>query len=518
MKPHWLFVDDDISFLESLHSLFSHYSAQVTSAHQPEILVCTNVTDALLVMQNQPVSLVVTDIVMPKLDGYQFLKLLQAQYPHISRAVLSGHIDANTKILFAKLGVDLVISKPTNSLEVFNVFMRLKEADKECQLAGNPVQESNDTAKGPAVKDNAHSNGVASGPQRSEVSLNQAPIGDAKSIVQKQNAEKTAPVSPQDKEKASRKPSGDKGLSGALAFISIMELVQMLALSGRNSKLQVEWSEGQGEMFIFEGMVIHATCPGLTGLEAAFKMLSLNDGKFELQAFQEPPQRSIDVSATELLMEAARLMDLTSQPQVVESMEGAISRSESENPAQAGAAPASKSKNGANTKSKSNDNQKKTWRKITSNIKAHRQVTIIEEDINFSSTIIEQFPSISNEENVIEVPSEPVNPLELAGVPREGLLELVLASPHGEVTLVHESANPELRKDLLDFFLIKKGQLDQQELLGPLILIRLTGITEECMIAFGKDASMFARFNRPEYPTDRLLELVRPNSCLPTKT
>jgi hypothetical protein len=416
------------------------------------------------------------------------------------------------------MGVHLVMTKPMNPVEAFTVFMSLKEADKECQLAGNPVQESNDTAKGPAVKDNAHSNGVATEAVISEVSLRQTPVDDGTSVAQKQNTEKTISISPQDKEKVSGKTSGDKGLSGALAFISIMELVQMLALSGRNSKLQVEWSEGQGEMFIFEGMVIHATCPGLTGLEAAFKMLSLKDGKFELQAFQEPPQRSIDVSATELLMEAARLMDLTSQPQVVESMEGAISRSESENPAQAGAAPASKSKNGANTKSKSNDNQKKAWRKITSNIKAHRQVTIIEEDINFSSTIIEQFPSVSNEENVIEVPSEPVNPLELAGVPREGLLELVLASPHGEVTLVHESANPELRKDLLDFFSIKKGQLDQQELLGPLILIRLTGITEECMIAFGNDASMFARFNRPEYPTDKLLRLVHSKSCLPTKT
>jgi CheY-like chemotaxis protein len=518
MKPRWLFVDDDISFLESLHGLFSHYSAQVTSAHQPEILVCTNVTDALMVMQNQPVSLVVTDIVMPKLDGYQFLKLLQAQYPHISRAVLSGHIDANTRTLCAKMGVHLVMTKPMNPVEAFTVFMSLKEADKECQLAGNPVQESNDTAKGPAVEDTVYSNGVATEAVISEVSLRQTPVDDGTSVAQKQNTEKTISISPQDKEKVSGKTSGDKGLSGALAFISIMELVQMLALSGRNSKLQVEWSEGQGEMFIFEGMVIHAACPGLTGLEAAFKMLSLKDGKFELQAFQEPPQRSIDVSATELLMEAARLMDLTSQPQVVESMEGAISRSESENPAQAGAAPASKSKNGANTKSKSNDNQKKAWRKITSNIKAHRQVTIIEEDINFSSTIIEQFPSASNEENVIEVPSEPVNPLELAGVPREGLLELVLASPHGEVTLVHESANPELRKDLLDFFSIKKGQLDQQELLGPLILIRLTGITEECMIAFGKDASMFARFNRPEYPTDKLLRLVHSKSCLPTKT
>jgi CheY-like chemotaxis protein len=518
MKPRWLFVDDDVSFLESLRGLFSQYSAQVTPANQPEILTCTNVTDALLVLQNQPVSLVVTDIIMPQLDGYQFLKLLQAQHPDVSKAVLSGHIDANTKILCAKLGVDLVISKPTNSLEVFNVFMRLKEADKECRRTENPVLESNDTAEGPSVKDNAHSNGVASGPQKSEVSLNQAPIGDAKSIVQKQNAEKTAPVSPQDKEKASRKPSGNKGLSGALAFISIMELVQMLALSGRNSKLQVEWAEGQGEMFIFEGMVIHAACPGLTGLDAAYKMLSLNDGSFEIQAFQEPPQRSINVSATELLMEAARLIDVASQPQVVESMEGAISRSEFGNPAQVDTDPDSKSNTGANKRTGSNDNPKKVLRQITTNIKAHRQITIIEEDIHISSSITEQFPSASNVEDVIEVPSEPVNPLELAGVPKDGLLELVVTSSSGEVTLVHESANPELIKDLLDFFSIKKGQLDQQELLGPLILIRLSGITEECVIAFSSDASMFARFNRPEYPTDKLLGLVRPKSCLPTKT
>jgi CheY-like chemotaxis protein len=520
MKRLWLFVDDDISFLESLRRLFSDYSAQVSSAKHPEILVCTNVTDALLVMQNQPVSLVVTDIVMPKLDGYQFLKLLQGHYPHVSKAVLSGHIDANTTTQCAKMGVDLVMTKPMNPVEAFTVFMSLKEADEECRRAGNPVPESKDPAEGRAVKDNVHSDGLAREPVepvRSKVSPRKAPVDDGKSIAQKQNPENTLTVSPEDSEKVAEKTSGDKGLRGVLPCISIMELVQMLALSGRNSKLQVEWSGGEGEMYIFEGMVIHAACSGLLGTEAAYKMLCVNDGKFEIQAFQEPPLRSIQVSATGLLMEAARLMDMATQPQVIEKMDVVISRSESETPAQAATAPASKSKTGVDIKTEIKDHQKNTWRKITTNIKAHRQVTIIEEDINFSSEVTEEFPSAFSEENVIEVTSEPVNPLESAGVPREGLLELVVASSSGEVTLVHESANPELRSDLLEFFCIKKGQLDQQELLGPLVLIRLSGVTEECMIAFGKDSSIFARFNRPEYPTDRLLGLVHQKSCLTTK-
>jgi hypothetical protein len=297
-----------------------------------------------------------------------------------------------------------------------------------------------------------------------------------------------------------------------------MELVQMLALSGRNSKLQVEWPEGQGEMFIFEGMVIHAACPGLTGLDAAYQLLSLQDGNFEIQAFQEPPVRSIDVSATELLMEAARLMDVASQPQAPQNTELAISHSQSAIPAQVATAPSSKSSTAANTRTGIHDNPKKVLRQITTNIKAHRQITIIEEDIHISSSVTEHFPPAINQEDVIEVPPEPMSPLELAGVPREGLLELVLTSSSGEVTLAHESANPELRKDLLDFFSIKKSQLEQQGVLGSLVLIRLSGLTEECVIAFGKDASMFARFNRPEYPTDKLLGLVRPMSCLPTKT
>jgi CheY-like chemotaxis protein len=518
MKPRWLFVDDDASFLESLRSLFGHYSAQVTSANQPEILTCTNVTDALLVLQNEPVSLVVTDIVMPQLDGYQFLKLLQAQYPHITRAVLSGQIDAQTPALCAKLGADTVMSKPMNSLDSFNVFMRLKEADQLCQRAVNPVPQSRDTAAVSTVENTAHFHQVALEPLTNEASLRQTAVDDTASTVPNQHVATTVALSPNGTEKTSRKTSGDKGLSGALAFISIMELVQMLALSGRNSKLQVEWPEGEGEMYIFEGMVIHAACPGLTGLDAAYQLLSLQDGNFEIQAFQEPPLRSIDVSATELLMEAARLMDVASQPQAPQNTELAISHSQSAIPAQVATAPSSKSSTAANTRTGINDNPKKVLRQITTNIKAHRQITIIEEDIHISSSVTEHFPPAINQEDVIEVPPEPMSPLELAGVPREGLLELVLTSSSGEVTLAHESANPELRKDLLDFFSIKKSQLEQQGVLGSLVLIRLSGLTEECVIAFGKDASMFARFNRPEYPTDKLLGLVRPMSCLPTKT
>ncbi|HET7838279.1 MAG TPA: response regulator, partial [Rectinemataceae bacterium] len=80
-----LFVDDD----ESLRSLASRLLAK--RGHR--VLVAANAGEALLIAESygQPIDLLVSDTVMPFMDGYTLAKRLETILPGIGLLFVSGH-------------------------------------------------------------------------------------------------------------------------------------------------------------------------------------------------------------------------------------------------------------------------------------------------------------------------------------------------------------------------------------------------------------------------------------------
>src|SRR5271169_2482063 len=84
---------------------------------------------ALALLEEQPVHMVLTDMVMPRMSGLEFLELVKRTYPRIEVAVMTGHGSVETAVQAMKLGAYDYIAKPFSPLDDLRHFLR-RMADK----------------------------------------------------------------------------------------------------------------------------------------------------------------------------------------------------------------------------------------------------------------------------------------------------------------------------------------------------------------------------------------------------
>jgi len=77
-----LFVDDESQILKSIIRLFMDTEYEVITAENGE--------EALNILENENVDVVVSDVKMPKMSGYELLSQVKKRFPNIVRIILSG--------------------------------------------------------------------------------------------------------------------------------------------------------------------------------------------------------------------------------------------------------------------------------------------------------------------------------------------------------------------------------------------------------------------------------------------
>ena len=104
-KATLLFVDDEKNILHSIRRAFRK---------EPyELLFALNGSIGLEVLRNKKVDLIVTDILMPVMDGMAFLERVQADYPDTIRLILTGYADRDfVQEALAKEYAREMIAKP----------------------------------------------------------------------------------------------------------------------------------------------------------------------------------------------------------------------------------------------------------------------------------------------------------------------------------------------------------------------------------------------------------------------
>jgi two-component system, cell cycle response regulator len=105
MLPTILIVDDNEDILEFLgRTLNIKYT----------ILKAKNGNEALIILNQQTVQLIVSDIMMPIMDGFELCKVIKNnfEYSHIPLILLTAKSDIQTKIDGLELGADAYIEKP----------------------------------------------------------------------------------------------------------------------------------------------------------------------------------------------------------------------------------------------------------------------------------------------------------------------------------------------------------------------------------------------------------------------
>lgn len=93
-----------------------------------EVFCATNGIDALNIVENNDIDLLVLDIMMPKLNGYEVTKKIR-ENSNIPILILSAKNLHSDKILGLDLGADDYIAKPFNPLEVI---ARIKSLLRRC--------------------------------------------------------------------------------------------------------------------------------------------------------------------------------------------------------------------------------------------------------------------------------------------------------------------------------------------------------------------------------------------------
>jgi two-component system, NtrC family, response regulator AtoC len=84
---------------------------------------------ALALLEEQPAHMILTDMVMPKMSGLEFLEQVKRILPRSEVAVMTGHSSVETAVQAMKLGAYDYIGKPFSPLEELRLFLR-RMADK----------------------------------------------------------------------------------------------------------------------------------------------------------------------------------------------------------------------------------------------------------------------------------------------------------------------------------------------------------------------------------------------------
>lgn len=96
---------------------------------------------------------------------------------------------------------------------------------------------------------------------------------------------------------------------GALKELPLPDIIQLVSVSGKTGMFLLESGSSSGRIYLRDGQIVHATTGDLSGEEAVYELAIWQDGEFVFTAGEAAPEKSIQKSNTNLLMEAARRID-----------------------------------------------------------------------------------------------------------------------------------------------------------------------------------------------------------------
>lgn len=113
MSGNILLVDDEIQILNSLKRLFLFKGYNIFTANNGE--------EALTILQKENINLIITDIKMPGINGFELLTKVKEISPLTIRIVLSGYADEATLLKIQQNNLaKLYILKPWNNNELLS--------------------------------------------------------------------------------------------------------------------------------------------------------------------------------------------------------------------------------------------------------------------------------------------------------------------------------------------------------------------------------------------------------------
>ncbi len=101
----------------------------------------------------------------------------------------------------------------------------------------------------------------------------------------------------------------DAGVSGSLNEMGFMETIQILANREKDALITLQDHNNSAEVYLHQGEIIYAECGGVQGEMAIYKLLTWENGFFQVKTPDQLPERNVFNSTEAIMLEGCRLMD-----------------------------------------------------------------------------------------------------------------------------------------------------------------------------------------------------------------
>jgi hypothetical protein len=97
-----------------------------------------------------------------------------------------------------------------------------------------------------------------------------------------------------------------EGFKGNLAQLSLLDILRMLSSGHRSGRLEVHNAGKSGQLYLENGIIVHAVSGAQLGERAVYTLMGWLEGDFSFMPDVPSPERSIETTTEQLLLEAAR--------------------------------------------------------------------------------------------------------------------------------------------------------------------------------------------------------------------
>lgn len=133
-----LLVDDEDRFLKTTQKLLARIGY--------DVLIASGGLDALALLKDHAVHVVVLDVKMPGMDGIATLKEIKRQFPLVEVIMLTGHATVDSAIEGLQSGATDYLMKPVDPEvlieKALSAYLKRKRIDEKIRTAkaGKPIQ------------------------------------------------------------------------------------------------------------------------------------------------------------------------------------------------------------------------------------------------------------------------------------------------------------------------------------------------------------------------------------------
>ncbi len=127
MPGNVLIVDDESKFLKSLTEGLSTYASHFN------VITASDGIQALKVLRSKPVELVVTDLKMPRMDGFELMSHMSTEHPLVPVIVISAFAGSATEEEVKHAGALTILEKPLGLDELSGTILATLSDEKKAR-------------------------------------------------------------------------------------------------------------------------------------------------------------------------------------------------------------------------------------------------------------------------------------------------------------------------------------------------------------------------------------------------